>query len=453
MRAGDRLVRRALSRRAALQALATGVASLAAGCSRPDETIVAQDTLEELPYVRLPEGLVPGLTQHYATALPLAGYGRGALVTSFEGRPIKVEGNPRHPASLGSTDVFAQAEILSLYDPDRSQAIRVAGEISDRPAFEGALEPRLEHHRADGGATLAFLSGRITSPTLLQQIRGLQALFPHMRRYVFEPSESGEVHAAQAVYGKPMILRPRLADTDVIVAFAADPLGPGPDQVRFGRALVERRERERASCRLYAAEPTMSLTGAFSDNRLAAPPDAIEAMIAALASALGAPIEGPKLPQDHALFVDAVAKDLQAHPGRGLVLVGASLQNAAALGVWINDRLGAPLDGFDPDPEMSAAGALSDLANDIRASRVETLVILDGNPVATAPGDLDFEALIARVPFRIHLGAYFDETGGLDLAPAGAAPAGKLVRHRGDRGRRQHRAAADPPAARVLERA
>jgi hypothetical protein len=227
--AGDRLVRQALSRRAALQVLVTGAASLAAGCSRPDGAVVARETLEELPYAHLPEGLVPGLTQHYATALPLAGYGRGALVASFEGRPIKVEGNPRHPASLGATDVFAQAEILSLYDPDRSQAIRVGGEISDRPAFEWALEPRLRRHQADGGATFALLSGRVTSPTLLQQIRGLQALFPNMRRYVFEPSESDELNAAQAVYGRPMILRPRLADADIIVALAADPLGPGPD--------------------------------------------------------------------------------------------------------------------------------------------------------------------------------------------------------------------------------
>jgi anaerobic selenocysteine-containing dehydrogenase len=96
--------------------------------------------------------------------------------------------------------------------------------------------------------------------------------------------------------------------------------------------------------------------------------------------------------------------------GRALVLVGPSLANAAALGVWINDRIGALVDGFDPDSEMSAAGALSDLASDIRASRVETLVILEGNPGAVAPGDLDFETLIARVPFRIHLGGYFDET-------------------------------------------
>ena len=142
-----------ISRRAALQLIAAGAATLAAGCTRPDEEIVANETLEELPYVNMPEGLVPGITQRYATALPLAGYGRGAIVTSFEGRPIKVEGNPRHPASLGSTDVFAQAETLALYDPDRSQAIRVAGEISDWPAFEQALR---EHLDGQAGLGLAL---------------------------------------------------------------------------------------------------------------------------------------------------------------------------------------------------------------------------------------------------------------------------------------------------------
>ena len=410
MSASATLTRGTLSRRAALQMLAAGAASLAAGCSPPDEAIVAKDTLEELPYVNMPEGLVPGITQAYATALPLAGYARGALVTSFEGRPIKVEGNPHHPASLGATDVFAQAEILSLYDPDRSQAIRVAGEISDWPAFESALRPRLAQHAADKGATLRLLTGRVTSPTLLKQIRGLQAAFPKMRRHVFEPSDEGSVVAAQAVYGRPIDLRPRLDDADVVVAFNADPLGPGPDQVRFGRALIERRKRDRASCRLYAAESTMSLTGAAADHRAAAAPDAIEAMIAALASALGAPIERPTLPPDDQRFIDAVAKDVQAHSGRALVMVGPSLPNAAPLGLWINDRIGAPIDGFDSDPQTAAAASLAELAQDIRAGRVETLVTVDSNPVATAPGDLDFEALIKQPPFRIHLGAYFDET-------------------------------------------
>jgi hypothetical protein len=152
-----------LSRRAALQLIAGGVASLAAGCKEPDEKIVAQDTANELPYVHLPEGLLPGIAKHYATTLPLAGYGRGAIVTAFEGRPTKVEGNPSHPASLGGTDVFAQAEILGLYDPDRSQTIRLAGEIADldsismkRPRPPSGICPR--RTRSNPGLTSPLLT-------------------------------------------------------------------------------------------------------------------------------------------------------------------------------------------------------------------------------------------------------------------------------------------------------
>ncbi|MBV9289555.1 MAG: 4Fe-4S dicluster domain-containing protein [Hyphomicrobiales bacterium] len=399
-----------MSRRAALELLAAGAAALAAGCKRPDEEIVANVTLEELPYVRMPEGLIPGVAQRYATALPLAGYGRGALITSFEGRPIKVEGNPRHPASLGATDVFAQAETLALYDPDRSQAIRIAGEISDWTAFEQALGNHLAGQTAIRGSGLRLLSGRITSPTLLDQIEGVLKAYPNTRWHMFEPTEESDADAAKAVYSKPLTLRPRLSDADVVIAFDADPLGYGPDQVRNGRALVDRRKRDRAAARFYSVESGMTLTGAFADHRLAARPDAIEAMVAALASTLGAPIPRPELPQDHARFLDVAARDLQARGRRGLVLVGPAMANARALGMWINDRIGAPIDPFDIDPRQAAAGTLASLADDIRSGKVGALIILDSNPVATAPGDLEFEALIERVPFRVHLGLYYDET-------------------------------------------
>ena len=230
-----------LSRRAALQLIAVGVASLAAGCKEPDEKIVAQDTVKELPYVHLPEGLLPGIAKHYATTLPLGGYGRGAIVTAFEGRPTKIEGNPRHPASLGGTDVFAQAEILGLYDPDRSQTVRLGGEIADWPAFESAFRAQMGRHAADKGAGLSLLSGRITSPTLLDQIAALKARFPDLRWHRFEPAEDDDTESARAVYGQPLTLRPRLMDAAVVVAFDADPLGPGPEQAANARALASRR--------------------------------------------------------------------------------------------------------------------------------------------------------------------------------------------------------------------
>src|SRR5947208_7404476 len=120
-----------LDRRQALSFLAAGVASGLAACSRPDEQII--------PYVRMPDRLVPGEPLKFATTLALSGYGRGVLVSSVDGRPIKIEGNPRHPASLGATDVFMEAAVLSLYDPDRSRTTLHEGALAPAEAFGAAL--------------------------------------------------------------------------------------------------------------------------------------------------------------------------------------------------------------------------------------------------------------------------------------------------------------------------
>ncbi len=164
-----------LDRRAALKLFFTGAALALTSCGRPAQEIV--------PYVELPSGETPGLPMRFATALPLNGYGRGVIVTSVEGRPIKIDGNPRHPASLGSTDVFAEATVLSLYDPDRAQAPYSSGRIQSWSAFEGALQPRLERARALQGQGLALLTGRLTSPTLMAQIDALMKALPQARWY------------------------------------------------------------------------------------------------------------------------------------------------------------------------------------------------------------------------------------------------------------------------------
>ena len=148
----------------------------------------------------------------------------------------------------------------------------------------------------------------------------------------------------------------------------------------------------------------MTLTGALADRRIAARPDVIEAMIAALANRLGASLPAPQLQTDEDRFLVTVAKALQARMGSGLVLVGPSLSpTARALAVWVNDRLEAPVDAFAVSPSASEAGTLTELAQDLRAGKVRTLIVSDSNPVATAPGDLDFAALMARAPFRLHL--------------------------------------------------
>jgi Fe-S-cluster-containing dehydrogenase component/anaerobic selenocysteine-containing dehydrogenase len=398
-----------IDRRTALKLLAAGVTSALAGCGRPSEEIV--------PYVDIPGGLTPGVPLRFATALPLGGYGRGVLVRSVEGRPIKIDGNPRHPDSLGSTDVFAEASVLSLYDPDRSRAVRNRVQPVAWDAFWGVLQGQMQQEKSRKGAGLRILTGRVTSPTLRRQLDDLLHAFPEAKWYRYEPvNDDAAVVGAAMAFGRPVTALPRLADARVVLALDADPLGPGPQQIRMGRAFNEARRAgttDQEFLRLYAAEPSWSLTGANADHRLALPPRLVRNVALAVAKELGADLDSGDLPETAQRFVQAAAEDLKSRPGRALITVGPSqAPDVHALCHWINGQLHAPVDLIEPI-DTAAPGHLDSLRalrDDIAAKRVETLIIIDSNPVYGASGDLAFGDLIGTVPFTAHLGLYDDET-------------------------------------------
>ena len=193
-----------------------------AGCRAPSEKIV--------PYVRAPEEAIPGKPLFFATAMPMGGFAKGLLVESHLGRPTKVEGNPQHPASLGATDVFGQASVLTLYDPDRSQAVRRAGKTSDWAAFLAALGVAREEARPRKGAGLRLLTGTVTSPTLADQIKRLLADFPDAKWHQFEPVSRDNVRAG-ALHGlrrEPEHgLSPRASRGDSLSGRRFPGIGPG----------------------------------------------------------------------------------------------------------------------------------------------------------------------------------------------------------------------------------
>ena len=369
-------------RREALQLLAANMALIAAGCSKPEEEIV--------PYVTMPERLVPGVPLQFATALPLGGYARGVLVTSHEGRPTKIEGNPRHPASLGSTDVFAEADIFNLYDPSRAQAPVQGSEIRAWEDFFSAWQGQAEGYRQDKGAGLALLTGRVTSPTLLRQIKALQARFPAMAWHAYEPLDSGAAQAAKLAFGRPLDMLPRIADADVILSLDSRFLDAGPRQIALARAFADKRRVRRGAkdmLRLYAAETAPTLTGANADHTLVVTPAGLGHIACAIALALGAGgLPTPSLDVEAFRFVDAALADLKAHHGRALVLAGPTLSpDAQALVHWINAKLEAPITYLDPVAESDAQPGLPELVQRLNAGQVKTLIVLDCNPVYDAP--------------------------------------------------------------------
>jgi MoCo/4Fe-4S cofactor protein with predicted Tat translocation signal len=394
-----------------VMAAAFGLAGLT-GCTRqPKENI--------LPYVRQPEEIVLGRPLFYATAMPFRGAAVGLLVESHEGRPTKVEGNPQHPASLGRTNLFHQASTLGLFDPDRSQAVYYHGRISTWGEFLGRMAELRE--TLGSGEGFHVLSEPLHSPTLMWQRQELRRSYPAMQWHEYDPIGDSSHEATRAAFGQAANPIYDFSKADVVVSLDSDFLFAMPASIVYARAFAGRRHAEANRARmnrLYVVEPTPSITGDTADHRLPVKAREVEPFARAIAARIGAgSAQAGELRAELSRFVDAVAKDLQAHRGASIVIAG-EYQPASvhALAHAINQSLGnvGVTVRYTQVSEPSAPPqSLPALVGAMRDGRVKTLLILGANPAYTAPADLEFAKHLNSVPFRAHLGLYRDETGTL----------------------------------------
>jgi len=394
-----------------LMGASLALAGLSACTQQPDEKIV--------PYVQAPEDFVPGKPLFFATAMPLSGYGKGVLVESHMGRPTKVEGNPEHPASLGSTDALTQASVLTLYDPDRSRAITKNGRISSWTSLLSEVDQAREKQRLKRGAGLRILSETVTSPTLAFQIEELLREFPKAKWHQYEPVGADNARAgSRLAFGEYVNTYYRIVSADVILSIDSDFLAAGPANLRYAREWATRRDpalgRDGMN-RLYAVECSVTSTGAVADHRLPLRAGEIEGFARVVAKGIGLDIEAPE-PTAHADWVSAVVRDLSAHPGSSLVTVGEFQPPAVhALAHAMNQLLGnlgktvVCTDSVEPHPVIQTE-SLAELVRDMKSGAVDMLVLLGGNPVYSAPADLEFAEGLSKVETSIHLSLYQDET-------------------------------------------
>jgi molybdopterin-containing oxidoreductase family iron-sulfur binding subunit len=372
-----------------------------------------------VPYVRQPEEIVPGKPLFFATAMPSRGYALGLLGESHMGRPTKVEGNPQHPDSLGATDAFAQASVLSLYDPDRAQVITHVGRISTWDAFITELATELEAQRLNDGRGLRVLSESVTSPTVAWQMRQLLTAFPGARWYSYEPVNVDNARVGlQVALGRYVDALYNIAEADVIVSFDADFLSLSPGHLRYTREFAGRRDAsgERGMNRLYVLEATPSLTGAKSDHRLPVKSSDIRDIASFFASRLTGSGTSTLQPGVDSVWIDRALGDLQAHRGSSLIIAGdGQPPEVHALVHTMNAALGnvgRTVEYIDPVEANPASHleSLRELSLEMESGAVDLLLILSGNPVYTAPSDFEFDRRLNNVRVRIHLSSYDNET-------------------------------------------
>jgi Fe-S-cluster-containing dehydrogenase component len=385
-----------------------------------------------MPYTEMPEDVTVGVASHYASVLSRRGEALGVVVQSSEGRPTKVEGNPDHPASAGTTDLQAQAALLDLYDSERARTPMLKGAPKSGGELDATLVQLARELAASGGAGLHVLSEPTLSPTFLRLRATLRSKLPNAVFRTYAPvSDSNERAGTQLAFGRRLLVHHRLAEAKVIVALDSDFLMTETGSVEAARGFAMGRHMESASAtapnRLYVVEPTLSVTGSNADHRLSLPAQSIGAYAKALAAALrghgvslGAlesELGRPELAGVAKPWILAVAKDLATHKGASLVIAGsrqpaavhalAAAMNSALDGVGKTVVYVTPIDAEEPDHFADIAA----LARDMAAGTVQTLLVLGGNPVLDAPADVQFKEALAKVPLSICLSGQRHETG------------------------------------------
>src|SRR6266446_3728519 len=424
------------------------------GCAfQPPEKIV--------PYVKQPEEEVPGKALFFATASSLGGIATPLLARSNEGRPTKVEGNPDHPNSRNhdpqdrgssATDIFSQASILSLYDPDRAQTPLYRDEPRTWSTFVGEIRTALDEQRPKQGAGIRFLTETVTSPTLAAQLKGILTEFPQAKWHQYEPANNDNARGgAVMAFGQPVNTIYDFSKADRILSLDADFLAAMPGTLRYARDFTARRrvgymdgivdhltDFRKVMNRLYVVETTPTTTGASADHRWSVKPSelsqitkifaALLAPATAMQSGVVKPLLGhegpfatnpPNLESSQPIpqWTEAVAKDLQQHKGASLVIAGKEAPPAVhALAHAMNGALGNvgktifysdPIEANSVDQRQS----LQELINDIDSGRVELLVIVGGDPVYNTPADLKLnQDRMFKTKLRVHLSQYRDET-------------------------------------------
>ncbi|MEC9476006.1 MAG: TAT-variant-translocated molybdopterin oxidoreductase [Planctomycetota bacterium] len=407
------------SRRHFLKVMGASVALAGglAGCRWPQQQI--------LPHTSRPEGRAPGVPVSYASCWEQQEVAEGVLVTSYDGRPIRVDGNGDHPFQSGSATSQMQASVLGLYDPGRSSApTHRDGDHRVSGSWEAAAEMLAEAGKSD---KVAVLAAPKSSLALSMMRKRLLRKIPNSRWHEWAPlHRDSERQGTAQLFGRPMRPVADLSAARVLVCLDADPLMTHPASLAHSSGWASLRssadDDEPVLSRVWAVESSLSVTGGAADVRIPARTADIAGIAVQLAAATGV-----SLPSDIAPIVSAtqvtdeqilqMAADLKSHAGNCLVMAGDRQPPVVhALAHAINIGLGAVgktlrFAEIENAERLAHIDDIALLADRIRAGEVETLLILGANPVYDAPAmNESWQQLIDRVPLSIHLGEYEDET-------------------------------------------
>jgi MoCo/4Fe-4S cofactor protein with predicted Tat translocation signal len=378
---------------------------------------------EILPFASRPEGRLPGVPVQFATALERDGVAHALLATSYDGRPIKVDGNPEHPQAdgVGSLDLIGQGTVLDLYDPARSREVVQGSKSSDWAAARDALRA------AAAGGGFAVLSAPSDSPTVQRMKERLRSEVSGSRWYDYSPTgRDNEQEGLRLLFGGAYRAVPDFGAARTVLCLDADLLVQHPSALANSRGFGRMRAARRAGTthhRMISIEARHSVTGSVADERWAVKPSEVARLGAAILHAVdpaGIP-DGMKSALGAATVdsarqaaVTRVAEELNAQRGGVLVLAGPHQPPevhalAHAMNVAL-DSAGKTVRYVATEDRPRSVDAIERLAADIGSGAVKSLLVIGGNPVFDAPADLGLAAKIGGLSASFRLGEHQDET-------------------------------------------
>ena len=397
-----------LSRRNFLSLIAASVALAGLeGCKKPVQKII--------PYVEAEIGTIPGIPKYYASTLPFKNNALGVVIENHDERPVKVEGNEKHPTSLGKSNSFAQASTLEMYDPDRARGIKFKGSKVDWNEYLNFAKSINDGN----GKGLAVLMQESSSPTIKSIQEDFKKNLPNADWVVYESVNNENLYdGIELAFSKRLQPLYRLEKAQIIVSLGSDFLGVDDNNIYHTRKFAQNRnivDENSTMNRLYVAESSISSTGSSADHRLNVPQHEMENLLAELAyelKQLGLKIEAKKVKSSNNLWVKAAAKDLFDGRGESIIIGGSSLSKEFhQLIALINYNLKAPIDYYPLNmSQVSSVKNFESLCKDMKNGKINNLIILGANPVYDSPVDFDFAESLKKVKNSVHLTNIIDET-------------------------------------------
>jgi len=397
-----------LSRRNFLSLIAASVALAGLeGCKKPVQKII--------PYVEAEIGTIPGIPKYYASTIPWKNNALGVVIENHDERPVKVEGNDKHPATLGKSNAFSQASTIEMYDPDRARGVRHNGKKVDWSEY---LKFAKDINKGDGKG-LAVLMQESSSPTIKSIQNDFKKKFPSASWVSYESVNNENLYTGiEKAFSKKLQPVYRLENAQIIVSLGSDFLGVDDNNIYNTRKFAQNRDivdENSTMNRLYVAESSITSTGSSADHRLNIPQHEMENILAELSfelRQLGLSVDANKVKSSNNLWIKAAAEDLMSNRGQSIILGGSQLSpEFHQLIALLNNQLNAPVDYYPLNlSQVSSLNDFKSLCDDIKNNKIKNLIILGANPVYDSPADFNFEDLLIKVPNSVHLTNILDET-------------------------------------------